>query len=139
MATFTFRVAQELALGVSSARMQSWLDAFLRHPRVLPCDPGPGDERISLSLSPGTVAAVAAYARCSHSSALRRIATERLRGSNAPAASRPHGVSRSRTPVVPAYGAPPGGGVLAEWLIHVFIWVLFVGASLFFNSRKSKE
>lgn len=148
MATFTFRVSEALAARLSSVRMRSWLDAFLQQPHALPIDPGPGDERISLTLSPSIVNAVAAHSRCSVSSALRRIAIERLGNSEPSAAPVPHAVYRSQTTVagvgrtkvssVPKDGAP-GGKVLAEWLIHVFFWLLFVGGWMFLNSHKRKQ
>lgn len=146
MTTFTLRVSQELAVRLSSAQMRSWLDAFLQQPHALPIDPGPGDERISLTLSPSIVTAVAAHTGCSASSALRRIAIEHL-GTPA-AASLPPVVNRREAPVartgqtkapsIPKDG-PPGGEVLAGWLIHVFFWLLVVGGIMFFTSRKTKQ
>jgi hypothetical protein len=145
MATFTFRATPELALHLSSARMRSWLDAFLEQPHALPTDPGPGGERISLTLSPTAVDAVAAHAGCSPSSALRRIAAERLGASEraTPSVSLPvnhsqtAGMERTDASSIPKDGAP-GVGVLAVWLVHVFFWLLFV-LGMFFISRKGKQ
>ena len=46
----------------TSSQMRSWLEAFVQHPHALPNDPGPVDERISLTLSLNTVHDVAALA-----------------------------------------------------------------------------
>src|SRR6266849_3209581 len=99
MATFTFRVSPDLAMRLTSARMRSWLDAFLQQPHALPVDPGPGDERISLTLSPRIVNAVAAHSGCSASSALRRIAIERLRTFEPAVASVLHAVNPRGTSI----------------------------------------
>jgi hypothetical protein len=126
--------------------MRSWLDAFLQQPHALPIDPGPGDKRISLTLSPSIVNAVAAHASCSASSALRRIAIQYL-GTPA-AAPVPPAVNSRETPVArmgktKAPSIPkdnsPGGEVLAEWLIRVFFLLLIVVGSIFFTSRKRKQ
>jgi hypothetical protein len=85
--TFTIRISDSVAAGLSSGKMRASLDAFLRQPHPLPHDPGPGPERISLTLTERSVNAAAAYLQCSASSALRRIAIERL------------GVPRPATPV----------------------------------------
>jgi hypothetical protein len=148
MTTFTLRVSQVVAARLTSVQMRSWLDAFLQQPHTLPIDPGPGDGRISLTLSPSVVNAVATYSGCLPSSALRRIAIERLGAFEVAVASVPHAVNHRKTPVagmgrakgssVPKDGTP-GGQVLAGWLIHVFLWLLIVGGSMLFTSRKGKQ
>jgi hypothetical protein len=76
--TFTLRVSDSLAATLSSAKMRASLDTFLGQPHPLPWDPGPGHQRISLTLADTSVVAAAAYLRCSASSALRRIAVDGL-------------------------------------------------------------
>jgi hypothetical protein len=78
MTTFTFRAPNQLAANLRSAEMRSWLDDFVRQPHALPIDPGSGGGRISLTLPESTVKSVAAYCQCGISSALRRIAFEKL-------------------------------------------------------------
>jgi hypothetical protein len=74
METFTFRIPESLAARLSSAEMRTWLGDFLRQPCQLPPDPGPGGARLSLTLPEALVQSVAAYLRCSASTALRRVA-----------------------------------------------------------------
>ena len=76
--TFTFRIPDNMAARLGSAEMRSWLNDFLRNPHALPPDPGSGYERTSLTLPRELVAHVAGYLRCSPSTALRRLAQERL-------------------------------------------------------------
>jgi hypothetical protein len=74
METFTFRIPESMAPHVSSPKMRTWLGDFLRQPYHFPADPGPGEARMSLTLPEALVQAVAAYLRCSASTALRRVA-----------------------------------------------------------------
>jgi hypothetical protein len=74
METFTFRISESLAAHLSSAEMRAWLGDFVRQPCQLPPDPGPGSARLSLTLPEALVQSVAAYLRCSASTALRRVA-----------------------------------------------------------------
>jgi hypothetical protein len=76
--TFTFRISAILGQNLSSAQMRTWIAEFLRQPHPLPPDPGPGDGRISLTLESEAVHALAGFLTCSPSSALRRLAAERL-------------------------------------------------------------
>lgn len=77
MTTFTIRASDVMAARLNSAETRNWLDTFLRNPHDI-LDPGPGQARISLTLPEAEVKAVAAYLQCSPSSALRRLAGERL-------------------------------------------------------------
>lgn len=77
MTTFTLRVSNSLADRLSSAQMRAWIGEFLRGPRPLPPDPGPGDRRMSLTLAADQVKQLAAVLGCPPSSALRRLAAER--------------------------------------------------------------
>jgi hypothetical protein len=125
--------------------MRSWLDEFLRQPHTLPPDPGSGYGRVSLTLPESAVSA--AYCQCSVSSALGRIALERL------------GVPRPTVPQLPRVPAPTTriigrqavwdcaatpqenpsqAGAIAAALIHAFLWMLIIRAWLFLNSRKNK-
>ena len=78
MPTFTFRIPDSMAGRLSSADVRSWLTDFQRNPHLLPSDPGSGYERVSLTLPRELVTQVAGYLRCSPSTALRRLAQERL-------------------------------------------------------------
>ena len=104
MATFTFRIPDSMTGRLSSAEMRSWLSDFLRNPHPLPPDPGSGYERISLTLPRELVLAVSQQLRCSPSTALRRLAQERL--------GPPQGVRAPSEPIfrptlLPAAGAAP--------------------------------
>jgi hypothetical protein len=50
MTTFTFPSSGSLAQQLNSAKMPSWIAEFVRSPHSLPPDPGPGEDRISLTL-----------------------------------------------------------------------------------------
>ena len=156
MTTFTLRAPVALTGRLGSAEMRCWLEEFLRQPHTLPRDPGSGHGRISLTLSDSTVKAIAAYSRCSVSSALRRIAAERV---GAPAASPSqvpqvkvaHTYPGSTTISEPSarhktaaphemeglQGSPDGGAIVGV-LIQFLLWVLVMGACFFLSSRKKK-
>lgn len=78
--TFTFRAPGGWASHLDSARMQAWLGEFLRSPRSLPDDPGPGDDRLCLSLPKRPVNVLAAMLDANPSVALRRLAADHLSG-----------------------------------------------------------
>jgi len=161
MATFTFRIPDSMVGRLGSAEMRSWLSQLLRNPRPLPPDPGSGYERISLTLPRELVRDVAGYLRCSPSIALRRVAAVYLGGLQAPipapvnaptipvAASAPRPTQADRTPVPEGYWrkaghdtphpTPSAGEMVVSLLIQGLIWVLIVGALLFFTARKNKE
>jgi len=113
MTTFTLRVADVMAARLSSAETRAWLDAFLREPHDILGDPGPGQARVSLTLPEAEVKAVAAYLQCRPSSALRRLAGERLGPPSPMTAPVPHviapgaAVSKRTTPKSPARNRPP--------------------------------
>jgi hypothetical protein len=65
-----------LAGRLTSVQMRSWLADFLRQPHCLL--PDPGVERVSLTLPKEAVLNAAGFLRCSPSTALRRVAAERL-------------------------------------------------------------
>lgn len=79
MTTFTLRAAASLTERLSSADVRSWLEDFVRDPRLLPPDPGSGPGRVSLTLPKDVVSAVANYLHCTRSSAIRRVAFERIK------------------------------------------------------------
>jgi hypothetical protein len=93
MTTFTLRASDVMVARLNSAETRDWLDTFLRNPHDV-LDPGPGQARVSLTLPEAEVKAVAAYLQCSPSSALRRLAGERL------------GTARPMTIPVPKVTAP---------------------------------
>jgi hypothetical protein len=113
MTTFTLRASSVMAACLSSAKTRTWLDAFLGEPHDILQDPGPGQARVSLTLPEAEVKAVAAYLRCSPSSALRRLAGERLRTSSPMTTPAPHVIAprpatlKSMTPQSPAGTRPP--------------------------------
>lgn len=145
MTTFTLRASEALAGRLSSAEMRLWLDDFLRQPHTLPPDPGSGYGRVSLTLPQPAVSAVAAYCRCDVSSALRRIAVERL-GTSRSTAGQP-GVPAPTARIVdgeaewdraaPQYSLSQAGAI-AMMLIPTFLWILIIAAYFIFNSRKRK-
>jgi hypothetical protein len=154
--TFTLRVSDSLAADLSSARMRALVDAFLRQPHPLPRDPGPGYERISLTLTETSVNAAAAYLQCSASSALRRIAIgepgdpRRASIPNGPFPNMmpaPASIRRTtpnlalnpqRTETSPR-GSASKGQSIAGALIQFLCSALFLGVWLFFISRKKKS
>jgi hypothetical protein len=83
MTEFTVRTTTTLGSQLNSAQMRSWIAEFLRQPHRLPPDPGAGEHRSSLSLPGESVRDLAAYLRCSSSSALRRLALDAMRSSPA--------------------------------------------------------
>jgi len=140
LTTFTLRVSDSLAEFLNSAQMRSWLEAYLRAPHGLPHDPGPGDERVSLTLPQDLVEAVSGHLRCSTSATLRRIAVEQVgtpefesqEAESDHYAYSPTG-ARSEHPDTSSQA-----GATAGLLIQAFLWILFLGAWLFFKSRKRK-
>lgn len=140
MTTFILRVSDSVAEFLNSAQMRSWLEKYLHAPHALPHDPGPGDVRVSLTLSRDLLAAVSGHLRCSTSAALRRIAAEQVGASEIESQQ-----AESDYDAYPTTGAPsehPGtssqAAAMAGLLIHAFLWVLLMGAWLFCRSRKRK-
>jgi hypothetical protein len=123
MTTFTFRASEEITGRLSSAEMRSWLNDFLRQPHPLPPDPGSGFGRVSLTLPANAVTAVATYSQCAISSALRRIAVERL---------------GLRSPVVRQQEGSQSGNEIAGALICFLVWIIFLGVSVVLASRNKK-
>jgi hypothetical protein len=158
--TFTFRIPDGMAGRLSSAEMRTWLTQYLRNPHPLPRDPGSGYERTSLTLPRELVRDVAGYLRCSPSIALRRVAAVYLGGLQAPipapvnppiipvAASAPRPSQANRNPVPEGSWrkaghdtpdpTPPTGEMVVSLLIQGLVWVLIVGALLFFTARKNE-
>lgn len=159
MTTFTLRVSSVMAACLSSAETRTWLDAFISKPHDILQDPGPGQARISLTLPEAEVRTVAAYLQCSPSSALRRLAGERLGTASsmpapvanvmapAPAASKsktPPSAVGTRTAAPPTTTVPilqqdnnlrfPG-----EVLVAVVFFSVILLACLFFLFRKKKR
>lgn len=71
--TVSVRVPGSWHSRVDSEFTSRALDAFLRQPGRLPPDPGPGNERLCLSLPEAEVRAAVARVRGTPSSVLRRI------------------------------------------------------------------
>jgi len=137
MTTFMFRASEDITARLSSAEMRSWLNDFIRQPHRLPPDPGSGYERFSLTLPADTVNAVATYSKSGISSALRRIAFERL------------GVKRQGMPQVyratattrtfyagRSHDKSQRGNEIAAALICLLVWLMFLGISVVLASRK---
>jgi hypothetical protein len=151
MTTFTFRVSNSLADRLSSARMRSWIAEFLRQPQPLPLDPGPGQDRISLTLPGESVHALAGFLRCSPSEALRRVALNALgpspvvlaaqgeleprntswRPSEAPPRSRPQPESRELTPALEHQ--------IFSLIVSAALCALALGVWFFLSYRKGKH
>jgi hypothetical protein len=141
MTTFTLRAPEEITRRLTSAEMRSWLHDFIYQPHPLPPDPGSGYGRISLTLPADVVNAVATYSKSDVSSALRRIAAERL------GVVDPSGPQGYRTD--PQTTAVPGsrishdnfksGDEIAGALISLFIWIMFVGVAIFISSGRKKN
>lgn len=141
MTTFTLRASEALAGQLNSAEMRSWLEEFLRQPHPLPPDPGSGYGRVSLTLTPDAVSAVATYCKCDISSALRRIAVERL-GVKSSSVSQVYRVTGS-TGRIPNAGSShdnsqPGNEIAAA-VICFLVWIIFVGIAVVVAFRKGKD
>jgi hypothetical protein len=150
MTTFTLRMSSPMAARLNSGQMRSWIADFLRLPNSLPPDPGPGEDRISLTLPSESVHAVARFLRCSPSEALRRLALAAIGPFPAVAAAprtlepkdalwtAPHVPARSR-PAPPSQASTIDAG---DQLIGLIAQVLVIGLALliwfFFSSRKGK-
>jgi hypothetical protein len=139
MTTFTLRAPNELTRQLSSAEMRSWLTDFVGNPHSLPPDPGSGDGRVSLTLPNDVVHVVAGYSRCSVSSALRRIASERIKrlgktiGKDAPQSIR----HSSGFPTIKGTASQRDlqpGGLMAQ----IVIWILCFSVLLYFRFVKDK-
>ena len=138
MATFTLRVPALLADSLRSAEMRSWLEDFIRKPHTLPPDPGPGDERISLTLPEPLVNAVSAYCACSPSAALRRVAAGQLAGDEAQ--DQWADIGEPNSPIgIQIQKAPSEAGAIAGLVIQLLLVLLFVGLVLFLRSRRTRK
>ena len=151
MTTFTLRASDVMAARLSSAETRNWLDTFLRNPHDI-LDPGPGQARVSLTLPEAEVKAVAAYLQCSPSSALRRLAGERLRNPSpmtypvpdvvAPGSIRirPQSTARNPPPVLPIFQQDKKIRFQGEALVVMvfIIAILSIVACVLFISRKKK-
>jgi len=107
----------------------------------LPPDPGSGYGRVSLTLPADVVNAVATYSQSAISSALRRIAVERL-GVGSPSEQQVYRVTGS-TGTIPNAGRShdnsQAGNEIAAALICFLVWIVFIGISVFVASRKKKD
>jgi len=141
MTTFTFRAPESMTARLTSAEMRSWLHDFICQPHPLPPDPGSGHGRVSLTLPADAVTAVAAYSKSAISSALRRIAVERL-GMESSSSPQFYGAARS-TGAIPSSGSSHdnslAGNEIVGALVSLFIWIIFVGVAIFLASRKKKN
>ena len=133
MTTFTLRAPEEITARLTSAEMRSWLHDFIYQPRPLPPDPGSGYGRVSLTLPADAVNAVAMYSNSAVSSALRRIAAERL-GVERPSGPQLYKTAQ-RTSAIPATGRShdnsQSGNEMAGALISFVMWIIFVGIAVF--------
>ena len=140
MNTFTLRVSGSLAEFLNSGQMRSWLEEYLHAPHGLPHDPGPGDERVSLTLPQDLVEAVSGHLQCSISAALRRIAVEQVGASEIESQRTESGYE-----AYPTSGerhehpdTSSQAGAMAGLLVHAILSILFMVGWLFFRSRKRK-
>ena len=140
MTTFTLRISDSLAEFLNSAQMRSWLEEYLHAPHALPNDPGPGGERLSLTLPHDLVEAVSGHLGCSTSAALRRIAVEQVGASNIESHKAESGCDTSSTTGARPEPSdiPSQSGALAGLLIHALLWTLLMGAWFFLRSHETK-
>lgn len=151
MTTFTLRSTGALTEHLSSAKMRSWIAEFLHQPHALPPDPGPGDDRISLTLPGDSVHLLAGFLRCSPSEALRRLALEATQSSPVVSAAqrelearhgswspleaspwvRSEAGSQDRVPVT--------GQQMMGLIVSALIPLLSFGVLFFLSSRKGKQ
>jgi hypothetical protein len=151
MTTFTLRVSGNVADRLNSAQMRSWLAEFLRQPHSLPPDPGPGDDRISLTLPAESVHGVAGILRCSPSEALRRLAVKAIGPSAAVIQQRRKPMAKDALWTAPQAPASPravspsrastvdGGAQLIGLIAQVLVMGLALLIWFFFSSRKGKH
>jgi hypothetical protein len=143
MTTFTLRASEETTARLTSAEMRLWLHDFICNPHPLPPDPGSGYGRVSLTLPADAVNVVAGYSKSAISSALRRIAAERL-GSQNQSGPRAYGADQT-TDAIPISGRShdnsQSGSQIAGLLIFFITWILTVGISIFvvLSSKKKVE
>jgi hypothetical protein len=100
--TFTLRVPSGWTSRLDSARIQDWLADFIHSPRPLPDDPGPGDDRLSLSLQKRRVNVLAAMLDVNPSVALRRLAAHHMSGYGAPPVALQGATSEAIPPARPS-------------------------------------
>ena len=141
MTTFTLRASEEITARLTSAEMRSWLHDFICQPHALPQDPGSGYGRVSLTLPVDAVNTVATYSKSAVSSALRRIAAERLgvetpSGLQVYSANHPTRAIRSSSR---SHDNSQRGNEIAAALIHLLAWVMFIGISVVLAARKRKN
>jgi hypothetical protein len=156
MTTFTLRLTAPLAQHVSSARMRSWITEFLRQPYALPLDPGPGEDRMSLTgcrlpLPSESVHALAGFLRCSPSEALRRLAAKAIGPSAAVTPDQRKLVSEDALWTAPQATARPravqpsprsttdAGNQLIGLIAQVLVMGLALLVWFFFSSRKERN
>jgi len=130
--------------------MRSWIAEFLRAPYSLPPDPGPGDDRISLTLPAESVHALAGFLRCSPSEALRRLALKATRPSPTVLAAqreleRGNGVWAGSAPSTweesedsDEHPRPDVGDQVLGLIVSVVICLLCLAVVFFFSYRKGK-
>lgn len=112
--SFTLRAPAGWASRLDSARMQAWLVEFFRGPRPLPDDPGPGIDRLSVSVSKREVNVLAAMLDVSPSVALRRLAAHHInRYEELPVALQ----EATREAIVPARPSRPSAEVRPATLV----------------------
>jgi hypothetical protein len=141
MTTFTLRAPEEITIRLTSAEMRSWLHDFIHQPHPLPPDPGSGFGRVSLTLPADAVNVVAAYSNSAVSSALRRLAAERL-GVGRTSGPQVYNTGQ-RTSAIPSSGRShdnsQSGNEMAEALISFVIWMIFLGIAIFVASRRKRD
>ncbi len=84
MAVFSLRIPAAWRGQVDSGSVRGSLAAYLQRPRKLPPDPGPGEEKISLSLPERAVKVVSGLLDDTESGALRRVIAENIGALPAP-------------------------------------------------------
>jgi len=151
MTTFTFRISNSLAGRTSSARMRAWIAEFLQHAHPLPPDPGPGEDRISLTLPGEQVRQLAGFLRCSPSEALRRLALEATRPSPEVLAAQrelearhgvwtpPDALRRARSKTGSRELTPELEQQILGLIVSAVIWALALGVWFLLSYRKGEH
>lgn len=141
MTTFTLRAPEEMTTMLTSAEMRSWLYDFIHQPHPLPPDPGSGYGRVSLTLPADAVNAVATYSNSAISSALRRIAAERLVVGR-PSSPQVHKAAQ-HTSAISASGRShdnsQSGDEIVGALISFVMWIILVGIAIVVASNQKKR
>jgi hypothetical protein len=132
---------------MTSAAVRGSLIEFLRHPRPLQRDPGPGSERLSLTLPAESVRRAANYLCCSSSAILRMLAQDSIlpppsvRAAQMMVEQRGHAEALCKTQISPESEQPPAPVTtrnLGELVVSVCVTILSIVFWIVLSSRRGK-